>query len=175
VNKTLLCVRELFWFCKFCVDGGDGPCDNHSHVQPWDLVALEPCFPIDDRCDLEMNDMWEVSPGGETLAACLKIGNYFVLSLMILGQRRGLKNPWAGEEDVFLVHPQNGLNGLILNWCTGGCRFTPAAAMELPTYQSHHPLHLEVSKVLHTFLLVKQPKRPAISGYQSAFISLKTK
>ncbi len=24
------------------------------------------------------------------------------------------------------VHPQNGLNGLILNWCTGGCRFTPA-------------------------------------------------
>jgi hypothetical protein len=32
---------------------------------------------------------------------------------------------WAGE-DVFLVHPQNGLNGLILNWCIGGCWFTPA-------------------------------------------------
>jgi hypothetical protein len=40
-----------------------------------------------------------------------------------LRQRKGLKNPWAGEEDVFLVHPQN---GLILNWCTGGCWFTPA-------------------------------------------------
>jgi len=26
-----------------------------------------------------------------------------------LRQRRGLKNPWAGEEDVFLVHPQNDL------------------------------------------------------------------
>jgi hypothetical protein len=28
-----------------------------------------------------------------------------------LGQRRGLKNPWARarEEDVFLVHPQNDL------------------------------------------------------------------
>jgi hypothetical protein len=43
-----------------------------------------------------------------------------------LGQRRGLKNPWARQEDVFLVHPQNGLNGLILNWCIGGCCFTPA-------------------------------------------------
>jgi hypothetical protein len=43
-----------------------------------------------------------------------------------LGQRRGLKNPWAGEEDVFFIHPQNGLKGLILNQCTGGCWFTPA-------------------------------------------------
>ncbi len=27
---------------------------------------------------------------------------------------------------MVLVHPQNGLNGLILNWCIGGCWFTPA-------------------------------------------------
>jgi hypothetical protein len=47
-----------------------------------------------------------------------------------LGQRNGLKNPWAGEEDVFLVHPQNDLNCLILNWCTGGCWFIPAPALE---------------------------------------------
>jgi hypothetical protein len=45
-----------------------------------------------------------------------------------LGQRRGLKNPWARQEDVFLVHPQNGLNGLILNWCIGGYYFTAALA-----------------------------------------------
>jgi hypothetical protein len=32
------------------------------------------------------------------------------------GAEKGLKNPWAEEQDVFLVHPQNGLNGLILNW-----------------------------------------------------------
>ncbi len=44
----------------------------------------------------------------------------------LLGQRKGLKNPWAGEEDVFLIHPQNGLNGLILNWCIAGYWFTPA-------------------------------------------------
>jgi hypothetical protein len=47
-----------------------------------------------------------------------------------LGQKRGLKNPWAREEGVFLVHPQNGLNGLILNWCIGGWWFTPAQYQE---------------------------------------------
>jgi hypothetical protein len=25
-----------------------------------------------------------------------------------------------GREDVSLVHPENGFNGLILNWCIGG-------------------------------------------------------
>lgn len=73
MNKILLCVCELSCFCKFCVDG---PCDNHSHVQPWDLVALEPCSPIDDRCDFKTNDTWEVSHDEETLAACLEIGDY---------------------------------------------------------------------------------------------------
>jgi hypothetical protein len=24
--------RTLFCFCKFCVDGGDGPCENYTHV-----------------------------------------------------------------------------------------------------------------------------------------------
>jgi hypothetical protein len=50
-----------------------------------------------------------------------------------LGQRRGLKKPRAREEEnknallgYVWVHPQNGLNGLILNWCTGGCWFTQA-------------------------------------------------
>ncbi len=43
-----------------------------------------------------------------------------------MGQIRGLKIPWAREEDVFLVHHQNSLNGLILNWCIDGCWFTPA-------------------------------------------------
>jgi hypothetical protein len=27
---------------------------------------------------------------------------------------------------VLLIHPQNGFNGLILNWCIGGYWFTPA-------------------------------------------------
>jgi len=51
-----------------------------------------------------------------------------------LGQRRGPKKSWAGEEKnknallgCVWVHPQNSLNSLILNWCTGGCWFTPAS------------------------------------------------
>ncbi len=44
----------------------------------------------------------------------------------ILPQKRELKNPCAGEEDVFLFHPQNGLNGFILHWCISGWWFTPA-------------------------------------------------
>jgi hypothetical protein len=35
-----------------------------------------------------------------------------------VGQRRGEKKNTSGREDV---HPQNGLNELILNWCIGGC------------------------------------------------------
>jgi hypothetical protein len=31
---------------------------------------------------------------------------------------------------VFSAHPQNGLNGLILNSCTGGCWFTPAIELK---------------------------------------------
>ncbi len=36
------------------------------------------------------------------------------------------KSLGRGRGFVFVVHPQNGLNGLILNWCIGGCWFTPA-------------------------------------------------
>jgi hypothetical protein len=34
----------------------------------------------------------------------------------------------AGKEDGIFVHLQNGFNGLILNWCIGGCWFTPAGS-----------------------------------------------
>jgi hypothetical protein len=33
---------------------------------------------------------------------------------------------YAGGEDGIFVHPKNGPNGLIRNWCIGGCWFTPA-------------------------------------------------
>jgi hypothetical protein len=39
------------------------------------------------------------------------------------GKEEVKKKTPTGREDV---HPQNGLNGLILNWCIGGCWFTPA-------------------------------------------------
>jgi hypothetical protein len=47
------------------------------------------------------------------------------------GENFGVKKRWkkkiyAGKEDGIFVHPENGLNGLIRNWCIGGCWFTPA-------------------------------------------------
>jgi hypothetical protein len=41
-------------------------------------------------------------------------------------EKRWKKNNYAGREDGIFVHPENGLNGLIRNWCIGGCWFTPA-------------------------------------------------
>jgi hypothetical protein len=40
---------------------------------------------------------------------------------------------------VFLVHPQNSLNTLILNWCAGGCWFTPDGFANDVTH--HPPMH----------------------------------
>ncbi len=79
LNKALLHVHALSCFCKYCRDGGDGPCDNYIHVQPWDLVTLEHCSPIDVGCDPKTDDRWEVSHDGESLATCLKVGDYFVV------------------------------------------------------------------------------------------------
>jgi hypothetical protein len=39
------------------------------------------------------------------------------------GREEVKKNILTGREDV---HPQNGLNKFIFNWCIGGCWFTPA-------------------------------------------------
>ncbi len=47
------------------------------------------------------------------------------------GENFGVEKRWkkkihAGREDGIFVHLQNGFIGLILNWCIGGCWFTPA-------------------------------------------------
>jgi hypothetical protein len=47
------------------------------------------------------------------------------------------------ELDVFLVHPQNGLNGLILNWCTGGgCWFFQILKINLDSFEANWILKL---------------------------------
>jgi hypothetical protein len=40
-------------------------------------------------------------------------------------EKKWEKNIHPGREDGIFVHPQNNFNGLILNWCIGGCWFTP--------------------------------------------------
>jgi hypothetical protein len=74
-----MCGKTLFCFSKFCVDGGNGPCENYTHVQPWDLVTLEPCSSIDARCDLDIDDMREVSHDGESLATCSEVSDWFAI------------------------------------------------------------------------------------------------
>jgi len=64
-----------------------------------------------------------------------------------LGAKKGAENPWAGEEDMFLVHPQNNLNGLILNWCIGGCWFPPAREMGILDGR-YHPNPYNASECL---------------------------
>ncbi len=44
-------------------------------------------------------------------------------------EKRWEKNIYAGKEDGIFIHPENGLNGLICNWCIGGCWFTPAQVL----------------------------------------------
>ncbi len=72
-------MRELSCFCKYYIDGGDGPYDNYTHVQPWDIVTLEPCSPIDARCDPKIDDRWEISHDGKSLTSYLEVGAYFVV------------------------------------------------------------------------------------------------
>jgi hypothetical protein len=42
------------------------------------------------------------------------------------GENFGVEKRWKkkknpGREDGIFIHPENGLNGLIRNWCIGGC------------------------------------------------------
>jgi len=48
-------------------------------------------------------------------------------------EKKPKKNNNFGQGDVFLVHPENSFNGLILNWCIGGCWFTPAQKVDCDT------------------------------------------
>ena len=42
LEGTSLQVRDLSCFCKFCMDGGDGPCNNAAYVLGFLLIRLEP-------------------------------------------------------------------------------------------------------------------------------------
>jgi hypothetical protein len=85
---------------------------------------LKPCV----SCLLEVQELSQALEMKWAWNEVREVGRKEVVGrrLKFWGREGGWKIPWAGEEDVFLVHPQNSLNRLILNWCTGGCWFTPA-------------------------------------------------
>jgi hypothetical protein len=43
LEGTFLQVRDFSCFCKFCMDGRDGPCDNVAYVHGFVMVRLELC------------------------------------------------------------------------------------------------------------------------------------
>jgi hypothetical protein len=43
LDKILLQTQNLSCFCKFCIDGGDVPCDHVNYVSRFDLIWFVPC------------------------------------------------------------------------------------------------------------------------------------
>jgi len=43
----------LFFFLRYCLHGGDGPCDNETYVALFGFVYLEPCNASDAQVDVE--------------------------------------------------------------------------------------------------------------------------
>ncbi len=50
-------------------------------------------------------------------------------------EKRWKKFIYASREDGIFVHPENGLNGLIRNWCISGYWFTPTHVLELERFR----------------------------------------
>jgi hypothetical protein len=78
LDKISLRVRNLSYCYRFCTIGGDGPCDNISHVPTYTLIRLEPCRVQ----DAQMDGQPEPSFGGtdrQALAATLEVGDHFAV------------------------------------------------------------------------------------------------
>lgn len=55
LDKISLQTWNLSYFCKFYIDGGDGPCDHIKYVPKYDLIQLVPYRPKDVKDELNMN------------------------------------------------------------------------------------------------------------------------
>jgi hypothetical protein len=67
-------------------------------------------------------------------------------------EKRWKKYIYVGREDGIFVHPENGLNGLIRNWCIGGCCFTLAQDEAIQTVLGMNQKH-----ILFPYLMIFQP------------------
>ncbi len=54
LDKISLHVQNLSYFCKFCFDGGDTPCDNETYVASFSLVHFKPYNASDAQVDVEL-------------------------------------------------------------------------------------------------------------------------
>ena len=85
LEGTSLQVRDLSCFCRFCMDGGDGPCDNASHVPTFVLLRLEPCEATTEyrrekgRREIEDQRIHPRMIAAEARAAMLEVGDHFAV------------------------------------------------------------------------------------------------
>jgi hypothetical protein len=53
LDKISFHVWNLSCFLRYCLDGGDGPCDNETHIALFGFVNLEPYNASDAQVDVE--------------------------------------------------------------------------------------------------------------------------
>ncbi len=78
LDKISLQIWNLSCFCKFCIDGGDGPCDHLDYVPVFSFIQLVPYRPEDVKNEIE-EDNCLISNDKEMLATTLNVGKHFVV------------------------------------------------------------------------------------------------
>ncbi len=78
LNKFLLQTWNLSCFCKFCTNGGDGPCDHIKYVPKYDFIRLVPCRPKDVINELDEHNIL-INNDQEMLVATLNVGDHFIV------------------------------------------------------------------------------------------------
>ncbi len=71
--------RDLSYFCKFCINDGNGPCDHVNYVLRFDLIQLVPCRPQDVRDDEIDKNNYLISSDREMLTTTLDVGDHFAI------------------------------------------------------------------------------------------------
>ena len=85
LEGTSLQVRDLSYFCKFCMDGGDGPYDNATYVPAFILIRLKPCETTTEswqergRREIEERRIHPRMTAAEACAAILEVGDHFAV------------------------------------------------------------------------------------------------
>jgi hypothetical protein len=77
LDKIFFLVHNLSCFCKYCCDGGDGPCENEAYVAPFNLIHLKPYNPLDECLDVE--HVHQLLKDQKVLTTTIKVGDNFAV------------------------------------------------------------------------------------------------
>ncbi len=93
----------MSYFCKFCTNGGDGPCDHANYVPRFDLIRLVPCRFQHARDDEIDEDNYLINNDKEVLVTNLDVGDHLAV-ITIVDNNEG-DDFWVliCEEDLTMV------------------------------------------------------------------------